>query len=125
MLAYVDSSCLLAIALAEPGAAKVRARLGEFELLLATPLVEAEVCSACRRESAAPPTSDFSAIHWAAIDRRLSLEIQRVLEAGYLRGADCWHLAASLYLSPDPRQLTFLTLDARQRGVAKKLGFRV
>jgi hypothetical protein len=40
------------------------------------------------------------------------------------RGADCWHLATALYLSPDPSALTFLTLDLAQRHVAKALGFQ-
>ncbi len=55
--------------------------------------------------------------------RSLSDEIARVLDAGYLRGADCWHLATALYLAPDPRELTFVTLDARQREVAETLRF--
>ncbi len=59
-----------------------------------------------------------------APDRALSDEIARVLEAGYVRGADCWHLATALYLSPNPSALTFLTLDLAQRHVAKALGFQ-
>ncbi len=39
--------------------------------------------------------------------------------------ADCLHVAKALYLSPDPRELTFLTLDVKQRAVAGKLRFRV
>ena len=46
-----------------------------------------------------------------------------VFEAGYLRGADAWHLATALYLTPDPGELTFLTLDERQGDIASKLGF--
>lgn len=65
------------------------------------------------------------AIKWIEPSRSLALEIDRVLDAGYLRGADCWHLAVALYVAPRPGGLTFLTLDARQRAVAKKLGFRV
>ena len=55
--------------------------------------------------------------------RSLGAEIIRVLDAGYVRGADCWHLATALYLAPDPGELTFVTLDVRQREVAKALGF--
>ena len=55
--------------------------------------------------------------------RTLGPEITRVLEAGYVRGADCWHLATALYLAPDPSELTFITLDERQGAVAKALGF--
>jgi predicted nucleic acid-binding protein len=56
--------------------------------------------------------------------RSLRLEIAQVLTAGYLRGADCWHLATALYVvGDDPAALTFMTLDDRQAAVASKLGF--
>lgn len=54
----------------------------------------------------------------------LSDEIQTVLSAGYLRGADCWHVAVALSYAP-ARDLTFLSLDRAQRAVAVKLGFAV
>jgi hypothetical protein len=62
-------------------------------------------------------------IEWVFPPRSLSREIDRVLDVGYVRGADCWHLATALYLSPDPHQLVFLTLDQRQGEVAAALGF--
>ena len=43
---------------------------------------------------------------------------------GYVRGADLWHLACALYVAASPGELTFLTLDERQRTVAKALGFK-
>lgn len=52
-------------------------------------------------------------------------EIARVPAAGYVRGADCWRLAAALYVAPEPGELSFVTLDARQREVAAALGFAV
>jgi hypothetical protein len=55
----------------------------------------------------------------------LTDEISRVLSAGYLRGADLWHVACALYLEPEPDELVFLTLDASQKAVAAKLGFSV
>jgi hypothetical protein len=58
-------------------------------------------------------------------DRPLTGEIARVLAAGYVRGADCWHLATALYLTDDPSSLTFLTVDERQKSVAVSLGFEV
>lgn len=57
--------------------------------------------------------------------RSLLPEIARILDVGHLRGADLWHLACALFLSPDPTQLAFLTLDRRQAEVAATLGFRV
>ena len=40
-------------------------------------------------------------------------------------GADLWHLAAAIHVTPEPGDLTFLTLDRRQREVAAALGFEV
>jgi hypothetical protein len=57
-------------------------------------------------------------------DAHVSFAIVRRRFAGYLRGADCWHLATALYLAPNPSDLTFLTLDDTQRKIAKTLGFR-
>lgn len=49
----------------------------------------------------------------------------KVFAADYVKGADAWHLACALYAAGDPRDLTFLTLDRRQRTVARRLGFRL
>ena len=56
-------------------------------------------------------------------DRALTVEIEAVLDAAHLRGAEAWHLACALYLSPDPRELAFLTMDRQQARVAAALGF--
>ena len=48
-----------------------------------------------------------------------------MLETGYLRGADLWHVATALYVSPQARNLSFATLDARQSDIAAALGFRI
>ena len=47
-----------------------------------------------------------------------------VFAAGYVRGADSWHLATALHASADPTELTFVTLDSSQRNVAKRLAFK-
>ena len=67
----------------------------------------------------------LSDIEWVLPDRVLSVEISAVLTAGYSTGADVWHLASSLVYASEPRELSFLTLDVRQRTVAQALGFRV
>ena len=46
-----------------------------------------------------------------------------MLNAGYLRGADLWHVATALYVTPEPGEISFITLDRRQRNVAMALGF--
>ena len=67
----------------------------------------------------------LSDIEWVMPARTLSEEIAEVLAAGYSTGADVWHLATSLVYTPDSSEVSFLTLDIRQRSVAEALGFRV
>ena len=67
----------------------------------------------------------MAGIDWILPDRSLALELSTVLEAGYLRGADLWHVATALYVTPRPEGLSFLTLDARPGTVAGALGFPV
>lgn len=122
--AYVDTSCLVAIALGEPGSARVAARLGRYASVFASGLLEAELKAALRREAVTGDAGDvLPELGWIYPDRPLSSEIDRVLEAGHLRGADAWHLACALYLAPNGRELAFETLDERQRAVAVSLGF--
>lgn len=124
-IAYVDTSCLVAIAFGEKGATATERRIAEFDEVVASNFLEAELRSAFARERAEFAVSAVSQMSWLIPDRPLTDEIARVLEGGYVRGADCWHLATALYLSPDPSSLTFLTLDEAQRKVAKALGFPV
>ena len=121
--AYVDSSVIVAIAFEERTAPAQAQRLRAFDAIHSAQLLEAELRSALCREQREFNSRLVDAIGWVSPARSLSPEIETVLAAGYLRGADCWHLATALYLSPDPGAITFLTLDARQRDVAKLLGF--
>jgi predicted nucleic acid-binding protein len=123
-LAYLDSSCLVAIAFGEAGSTKVARRLERMERLFASNLLEAELRSALAREEvSADPAELLSGITWVYPNRPLSGEIERVLVEGYVKGADLWHLACALFLAPEPKDLTFVTLDKRQEEVARKLGF--
>lgn len=122
--AYVDTSCLVAIAFAEAGAASVIRRLAPFDALYSSNLLEAELYAALQRERVSPDSTVLDRIGWVIPDRPLHVEITRVLQAGHVRGADCWHLASALYLAQDPGELSFLTLDTRQWSVARKLGFQ-
>jgi predicted nucleic acid-binding protein len=123
--AYVDTSCIVATAFGEKDAATIARRLSRFDRVLSSPLLEAELFSALLREGREVTGAWSSAIEYVIVDRPLSSELSRVLAAGYLRGADCWHLATALYLAPDPSQLAFVTLDATQRKVARALGFQI
>ncbi len=122
-VAYVDTSCLVAIAFGERGATAVERRLAGFDALVASNLLEAELRAAFKREKADGVDTLLELIEWISPERPLGNEIARVLSAGYVRGADCWHLATALYLSPDPGEISFVTLDERQREVAATLGF--
>ena len=95
-----------------------------FDVLAASDLLEAELRSAFAREGVEPDPALLSGLSWVVPDRPLRAEITRVLAAGSVRGADCWHLASALYLAEDPAAISFLTLDERQAAVAKAVGFR-
>lgn len=122
--AYVDTSCLVAIAFGERGSAKLAARLARYEAVFSSSLLEAELKAAFRREGiGGDPLDVLPNVEWVIPDRPLSAEIDKVLQKGYVRGADAWHLACALLLAPEGRDLRFETLDARQAEVAKELGF--
>jgi predicted nucleic acid-binding protein len=123
-VAYVDTSCLVAIAFGERGAAALARRLAGFDLLVAADLLAAELRSTFLREGVEGEPEMLAAISWVVPDRPLHREIAQVLRAGYVRGADCWHLAVALYLAEEPAGISFVTLDARQASVGKALGFR-
>lgn len=123
--AYVDTSCLVAIACDERGVDRLAKRLERYERLLSSNVTEAEFRSALAREQVSPPAEPLlSRIAWVLPDRPLSGELRRIAAAGGLRGADMWHLAHALYLAPEGKGLDFLTLDRRQQEVAAALGFR-
>ena len=124
-VAYVDSSALAAIAFDEPRASKLASRMDGFDRLISSNLLEAELRAAFMRERLEFQESIVLGIDWILPDRTLAPEFKTVLRAGYLRGADLWHLATALYVSSGRPRLSFATLDARQAGVADALGFAV
>jgi predicted nucleic acid-binding protein len=125
-LAYVDTSCLVAVAFGEAGAGRVEARLRRSHRLFASNLLEAELRAALAREGVDDRgESLLSGITWIYPDRPLTPEFDRILAVGYLKGADLWHLAHALFLAPAGNGLAFLTLDQRQRALAAELGFAV
>ena len=122
--AYVDSSAIVAIAFEELGWPEVEQRLGQFDDLWSSNLLEAEIRAAYRREQREFRPEILMGVRWVIPDRRLTREISMVVGNGYVKGADLWHLASALYLTPDLREVTFITLDERQAEVARALGFR-
>ena len=124
-IAYVDTSALVAIAFDEGGAAACARRLDSFSRLVSSNLLEAELRAVFARERRRFTSGLVSGIEWVLPDRRLTREFENVVEAGYLRGADLWHVATALYLAREPSDIAFVTLDQRQQAVAASLGFRV
>lgn len=114
---------VVALALGERGSTRLRQRVQAFDQLLAANLLEAEVRASLGREGVSADAALLDPVSWLLPDRPLTAEIERVLAAGQLRGADLWHLACALFAAADPAELTFLTLDERQRDVAARLGF--
>ncbi len=122
--AYVDTSAFLAAALGDSRHGQVVARLGAYSTLLSSNLLEAEARAAFAREGLAFDAGTLGGIEWVTPDRPLSQELEIASAAGYLRGADLWHVATALYVAPDPGGLAFITLDVRQQAVALTLGFQ-
>ena len=121
--AYVDTSVLAGIALGEPGAERFALALRRFDRLLSSNLLEAEIRAVFRREGEAFEDDVIAGLEWILPDRLLSAELATTLSAGYLRGADLWHIATALYVAPRPASLTFATLNVEQGRVASALGF--
>ena len=121
----MDSSVIVAIAFREDGSEILRDRLLRYDRLCSSNLLEAELQSALAREGFRFARRTIARIRWVHPFRPLAGEIETVLAAGYLRGADLWHVANALFASPNPREMTFITLDERQRAVAAELGFQV
>ena len=124
-VAYVDTSAVVTVAFGERGAATLASRLEKFSRLVSSNLLEAEIRAACARERIVFSERLFAHLEWILPDRPLGPEITEVLAAGYLRGADLWHVAAALYVAPSPSDVAFITRDRRQRAVAAALGFQV
>ena len=124
-VAYVDTSAFVAGAFNERGAAALTRRLDACSRLLSSNLLEAELRATFTREGHRFEPRLVSGIEWVLPDRPLTEEFERVLQVGYVRGADLGHLAAALYLVREPSEMSFVTLADRQRTVAAALGFRV
>ena len=123
---YVDSSVVVAFLLGDAGAGTFKRVRATRLPLLASTLLQAEVYSALAREGIAAPLADvaLASFAWVLPDRSLDAELKRTFAAGWLRGADAWHVACALRVSPDAAQLGFITLDRKQRTVASAVGLR-
>ena len=123
-VAYVDTSALVAVALGEPAGDAMAQRLNEFTSVMSSNLLEAELRSVYSREKRSFEATRLAGVEWVMPNRPLSPEIALVLDTGYMRGADLWHLATALFIAPDPGAMYFVTLDHRQHAAASILGFQ-
>ena len=122
---YIDTSALASIVLRDDGWELVAASMTGFEKLASSNLLEAEMRSACARTGREFRADFVEGIEWIFPDRSLSAEMERILDAGYLRGADLFHVAVALYAVENPADISFITLDRSQRSVAAALGFQI
>ena len=125
MIGYVDTSAIVSLAFDEEDAERVARALQGVLRLVSSNLLEAELRSACNRRGFAFPDALVSALHWIHPRRPLTGEFRVATRAGSLRGADLWHVACALCLSPTASDLAFVTMDLDQAKVAARLGFRV
>jgi predicted nucleic acid-binding protein len=121
--AYIDSSALVAITRVESAARFIARRLADFSVWVSSNLLAAEMRAVFARDWRAFESGLLHGIEWVLPNRPLHAEITAVLQAGYLRGADLWHVANALYASRAMPGLAFITLDQRQQTVAASLGF--
>lgn len=124
-VAYVDTSSLVAILFGERGARATARHLESYDEVFSSNLLQAELRAFLVRERVAFDDGILNWVSWVLPDRPLTAQLDRVLAAGYLCGADLWHVACALFLADDPSSLSFVTLDQRQRAVTRELGFRV
>ena len=120
---YVDTSVLAGIAFGEPVAERFALALNRFDRVLSSNVLEAEMRAVFQHEGEVFEDAIVAGIDWILPTRSLSAELTKVLGAGDLRGADLWHVATALYVSSQPANLTFATLDAEQGRVVSALGF--
>jgi predicted nucleic acid-binding protein len=124
--AYLDTSAFLALVFRQSGYKQIEKILENVEQVLTTDLLMSEATSVFVRER-----GDFEVLKTSLggllfITAELSVPLlESVLRAGWLRGADLYHLAAAFWLTDSkPKNIYFLTLDEQQNRVAGKLGFK-
>lgn len=122
-VAYIDTSLLIGLKFEQSPSTLIRTVL-KYDLF-SSELLIAEVLAFGKRESI-PENLLWDAVKglsWIIPEDTIAEQLARVARCGYARGSDLWRLACAIYLSPNPLDLVFLTLDERQRSLASRLGF--
>lgn len=102
-------------------------RLSGYQSLVSSTLLEAEFRAALVRENVRSRVVNLlSWVRWIFPKRRLTLEINQILQLCAPKGADLWHLACALYVKDKENieALSFLTLDRSQKDHARSLGMK-
>lgn len=127
--AYVDTSVIVALHFGQTEARRAARLLRGHEQAFSVAILVPELLATLHREGRPLNDADhlLARITLFIPSNSLRSECEEALGAGALRGADLWHVAAALAIAGAKRRrdLPFLTFDARQREVAKKLGFPV
>lgn len=125
-IAYIDTSALIAIEFSELNWEVLHKKLSQFETIVSSNLLEAEYRAACVRENRFYSKQLQFQIDWVHPDRSLKEELITVLDVGYLRGADLWHVAVALYAKAISKsEMQFISLDKKQNAIAATVGLRV
>jgi len=123
---YIDTSAVVAEFFSHVATENVGFQFKKLGFVYSSNLLEAEFWATLKREGIEDDAIRIlDPIRWIYPERPLTGEIERVLKHGYIRGADLYHLATALFMTPDPSKTCFLTLDHRQSELARAIGFRV
>jgi predicted nucleic acid-binding protein len=125
-VAYLDTSFFVAVVLGEPGAARLQRILGAHDRILTSDLLVGEALSVAARENVDADLlrNALGAVTLVLPPRSLEQEMRQALVLGRLRDADLWHVACAMFVAGSARpDLAFLSRDAAQRALARRLGF--
>jgi uncharacterized protein len=140
LILYLDTSALIKLYVAEPGAERVRAVVAEAALIHAHWIAYAEMRSALARMHRMGRQSvdayrrnkrefeaDWRAINAIMPDERMVRHAGDLAERFELRGYDSVHLAAaeSLRVASGTESLCFASFDDRLNRAAVELGFQL
>lgn len=125
-LAYIDTSLLIGLWFEET-TDSARQVVKKYDRLYSSEILIAEMLAFGKRGKIHEESllAVLTGITWVIPERSLLDEIRNILQYGYIRGADAWHLACACYLAPNRNEIAFLTRDSRQREIATLLGFQV
>lgn len=121
-VAYADTLVLKAIVFDGPGTAVYSRHLDKFFRVMSSNWLEVELRAAFARENLGFQETAMAGIDWILPNRTLAPEFAVILQAGYLRGTDPWHVATAPCVSLRSGGLSFATLVARKNDVAAALG---